>query len=561
MANKYLDDNGLLYFWQQLKSMLAGKVDKVTGKGLSTNDYTTADVTKLSGIETGAEVNVIESILVNGTAATIASKAASISVPTKTSDITNDSGYITINDVPPGSVASTTTPKMDGTASTGSENAFARGDHVHPTDTSLQTKITASGILKGGGSGTVTAAVAGTDYQAPLPTQTGNSGKYLTTDGTDLSWAAVDALPSQTDNSGKFLTTDGTDASWVSITQDDHKWLDVALTKSEFTPTNTTVYVPYVAGTSSTSATLIRAEATTANTAANAIARYNADRYLISRTPTSTDSSTKVATTAFVGTAISGLSIPSATSDLTNDSGYITSADVPSGSSTTPAMDGTAAAGTATTWAHGDHVHPTDTTRQAKITASGILKGDGVGGVTAATSGTDYAAASHTHGEITSGGDITTNATIASGDRLVINDESASKIKNSSITFGTSTSTFLANNGTWATPSGAVTSVNTKTGAVVLATSDLSNDSGYITQTYADTTYAAKSDISGVYKYKGSVSTYADLPSTGLTAGDVYNVEADGMNYAWTGSAWDALGSTFTITSISNAEIDVIVAS
>lgn len=61
------------------------------------------------------------------------------------------------------------------------------------------------------------------------------------------------------------------------------------------------------------------------------------------------------------------------------------------------------------------------------------------------------AASSHAHGDITSGGDITATATIASGDRLVINDESASKITNSSITFGTSTTTFLRNNGTWGT--------------------------------------------------------------------------------------------------------------
>lgn len=37
---------------------LSGKVDKETGKGLSTNDYTTAEKTKLAGIATGAEVNV-----------------------------------------------------------------------------------------------------------------------------------------------------------------------------------------------------------------------------------------------------------------------------------------------------------------------------------------------------------------------------------------------------------------------------------------------------------------------------------------------------------------------
>lgn len=47
-----------------------------------------------------------------------------------------------------------------------------------------------------------------------LPSQSGQSGKFLTTDGTDASWATVGALPDQTGQSGKFLTTDGTDASW-----------------------------------------------------------------------------------------------------------------------------------------------------------------------------------------------------------------------------------------------------------------------------------------------------------------------------------------------------------
>jgi len=53
-----------------------------------------------------------------------------------------------------------------------------------------------------------------------VPSQTGNSGKYLTTNGTTSSWASVDALPSQTGNSGKYLTTNGTTASWASIVTD-----------------------------------------------------------------------------------------------------------------------------------------------------------------------------------------------------------------------------------------------------------------------------------------------------------------------------------------------------
>lgn len=67
----------------------------------------------------------------------------------------------------------------------------------------------------------------------------------------------------------------------------------------------------------------------------------------------------------------------------------------------------------------------------------------------------NYAPISHAHGAISSVGDITGTSTIASGDRLVINDESASKIINSSITFGSNTNQYLANNGTWQTvPSG-----------------------------------------------------------------------------------------------------------
>lgn len=58
----------------------------------------------------------------------------------------------------------------------------------------------------------------------------------------------------------------------------------------------------------------------------------------------------------------------------------------------------------------------------------------------------------HTHGNITNDGDIDTSETIASGDRLVIRDASASNLTTSSIQFGTSDKRFLRNDGTWAVP-------------------------------------------------------------------------------------------------------------
>lgn len=77
----------------------------------------------------------------------------------------------------------------------------------------------------------------------------------------------------------------------------------------------------------------------------------------------------------------------------------------------------------------------------------------------------------------------------------------------------------------------------------------------------AASTYALKSDITSMYKHKGSVANVDALPTTGNTAGDVYNVTSTGMNYVWTGSEWDALGEIFTINSITNSEIDTVVAS
>lgn len=52
-----------------------------------------------------------------------------------------------------------------------------------------------------------------------IPSQTSNNGKFLTTDGTSMTWGIVntDILPSQTSNSGKFLTTDGTTYSWSEV--------------------------------------------------------------------------------------------------------------------------------------------------------------------------------------------------------------------------------------------------------------------------------------------------------------------------------------------------------
>lgn len=381
----YLDKDGVLYFWQKIKSIFAtktevgDKVDKVNGKGLSTNDYTTAEKTKLTNIASGAQVNVIETVKKNGTALTITDKTVDISVPTKTSDITNDSGFITIEDVPDGAVASTTSPKMDGTATIGTETAFARGDHIHPSDT---TRVPTSRKVAGHAL-TADVTLAKGDVGLGNVDNTSDANKPVST----AQQTALDEKVDKVDGKG-LSTNDYTTAEKTKLAG-----IDEGAKKVSYRPYSLE-YEAYLTGVD---------KSTTSNI----------------YTHVSYDSVELIGSD---NTKLKVLDESSALSMLNN--------------------------------------------KVDKVTGKGL-------------STNDYTTAE----------------------------------KNKLASFGS-----------------------------------------------ADT-YALKTDITGMYKYKGSVATVSALPSTGNTTGDVYNVESSGMNYAWNGTAWDSLGEIFQITSITNAEIDTIVAS
>ena len=81
------------------------KVNKVVGKGLSTNDFTDILKTKLDGIQDGAEVNVNADWDATSGDAEILNKPTIPAAVTKTSDLTNDGAdgvnpFITLNDIP-----------------------------------------------------------------------------------------------------------------------------------------------------------------------------------------------------------------------------------------------------------------------------------------------------------------------------------------------------------------------------------------------------------------------------------------------------------------------------
>lgn len=61
-TNKWLDEIGLKHLISKIKSLFDKKVDKIEGKGLSSEDYTTSEKNKLSNIENGAQVNKVTGV-------------------------------------------------------------------------------------------------------------------------------------------------------------------------------------------------------------------------------------------------------------------------------------------------------------------------------------------------------------------------------------------------------------------------------------------------------------------------------------------------------------------
>ena len=59
----FLDETGLAHFWNQILARLNNFVPAESGKGLSSNDYTTEEKEKLAGIEEGANKTIIDSAL------------------------------------------------------------------------------------------------------------------------------------------------------------------------------------------------------------------------------------------------------------------------------------------------------------------------------------------------------------------------------------------------------------------------------------------------------------------------------------------------------------------
>lgn len=558
-----------------------GKYVEIVGKGTSTSERSNARTLDWSGNE------VLAGKLTVGTG------------PTNNMDVATKQ-YVdgAIPSVPTGS---STSPKMDGTATVGTETTWSHGDHVHPTDTSRQAKITASGILKGNGSGTISAAVAGTDYvasesdptvpswakasskpsytatevgaqptitasgilkgngsgtisaavagtdyQAPITNPITGTGqnKYLAKfngtnsitsgpeliaagDGTYLTHSGLwaDPLPSRTGNSGKFLTTNGTSVSWANVSgveyftiSDDIEW--TLYPASTFVscynsgkmpiviyngvhcyPRNINEYFCLFNGIySSANSGFAGYELSAFEDADENIINpwYVGGGSSVSYTPT-LSSGTKVGTITIDGTDNDIYAPTNTDSDVTqtkgNYSSYTYWRPVTVGSSTNSSVTGAFSTTTDNEYAFDNlRYQPSTGTLRTRIynvapnaaatTASdNQMTSDSVNNIyfrvnngtdtimTLYSNGTDMqvrpggqydnqvdlgkstvrwkdAYLSGTVNAADYNGDVTATATVASGDKIIIRDTSATKIAGG-ITLGSSTTQYLANDGSW----------------------------------------------------------------------------------------------------------------
>ena len=139
------------YTKTQVDTLLSDKVDKVSGKGLSTEDYTTAEKNKLAGIASGAEVNVQSDWNQSNNAQDDYIK----NKPTKLSDFTNDSGFITgvdvsdIGDVDLNNLANgqvlkynSTSQKWENQNESGGGGSYTEGDGIDITNNTISVDTT-----------------------------------------------------------------------------------------------------------------------------------------------------------------------------------------------------------------------------------------------------------------------------------------------------------------------------------------------------------------------------------------------------------------------------------
>lgn len=435
-------------------------------------------------------------------------------VPTNVSAFTNDAGYITSADVPEGASAYTgTISAVSTSASNGTNNGFARGDHVHNI-----TKTTIDSVL-GTGSGTSKFYREDGTWVTPTNTNTtyslsgslfghrftstltaGGSGSGTST--SDCALAAGDNIELTDNTSTRTITIAATDTTYDAATEN-----KLGLVK------------PWQrwSGTSSGPNSVTQSGNVVVNSVSNTAGRYYAieidsvGKLFVNVPWTTVDPGvTKISTTAGAHSTVTNatgavsFNIPTKTSHLTNDNGFITGiskSDVTTalgtGSGTTKFLreDGS--------WATPAYTTNTDTKLQVAAITSGTTYYPIVGtGTTAATRQFDTAGFSYTG---TSG----TTSTVGTAQLTLGNSTASGTANNKKGRLSIYGSTAYAHTIEGAPTASRTLTLPDETGTIALTSdiptkvSDLTDASSYATKTEVD----AIPDLQGAHIGSGTLTS------------------------------------------------------
>jgi hypothetical protein len=238
------------------------------------------------------------------------------------------------------------------------------------------------------------------------------------------------------------------------------------------------------------------------------------------------------ATTSYVDNEIGNIWIPTSTSDLTNDSGFITS-------ETDPTVPAWAKASTKPTYTASEvGALPSDTViTDEKLKTTQVSSDNATYYPIIGTNSSDALTKLYdTNFRYIKSSNNTT---------LRIGTQSMSSPRTGQIelAYNNYTTTIVPRtNGSFVT-----LTLPSTTGTLAL-TSDIPTVPTNISSFTNDSGYLTASDIASVMTYKGTKANYAALPSSGNTTGDVWHLTDTGAEWAWDGSAWQELGTAIDLS-------------
>ncbi len=186
------------------KATLTGTEEILINDGGTSKKSTVAAVTATN--TAAIALNTAKTGITSGQASEITANTAKVGITT------SQANEITANTAKVGITSGQASEITANTAKVGITSGQAS---AITANTAKVTNATHTGDVTGATA--LTIAAGAVDIAMMSATGTPGSGNFLRGDN---AWEAVDGLPSQTGNAGKFLTTDATDASWAVLDTD-----------------------------------------------------------------------------------------------------------------------------------------------------------------------------------------------------------------------------------------------------------------------------------------------------------------------------------------------------